>query len=66
MQQNVGSLDSTLRVGIGFALLFAAFLLPPPARWLAFAGCVVFVATGVAGKCWLYRLLGIDTSSGKA
>jgi hypothetical protein len=66
MQQNVGPLDSTLRVGIGFGLLFAAFLLPPPAKWLAYAGCVVFVATGVAGKCLLYRLLGVDTSSGKA
>jgi hypothetical protein len=61
MQRNVGSLDSTIRVGLGFASLFAAFLLPPPASAVAYALCLVLAVTGFTGKCLAYRVLGIDT-----
>jgi hypothetical protein len=63
MEQNVGILDSTLRVAIGFALLGVAFIIPAPLKYLAFAGFLVFAATGFTGKCALYRVLGISTSS---
>lgn len=62
MSQNVGVLDSTLRVGVGFFLLFVGFLLHPgPASWVAYAGFLVFAITGFSGKCLAYTVLGITT-----
>lgn len=61
MAMNVGSLDSTLRVGTGFALMFAGFLMPEPLSWAAFVGFLVLAITGFSGKCLLYSLLGINT-----
>lgn len=61
MQQNVGVLDSVLRVLLGFALLFAAFLIPAPLKYAAYAGFVIFAVTGFTGKCPLYRLVGLST-----
>jgi hypothetical protein len=61
MEQNVGVLDQTLRVGIGFALLVAAFIAPAPLKYLAYAGALVFAITGFSGKCFLYKVLGIRT-----
>lgn len=61
MDQNVGVLDSTLRVLLGFALLFTAFIIPPPLKWLAYAGFLIFAVTGFVGRCPLYKLLGIRT-----
>jgi len=61
MQQNVGVLDSTLRVLAGFALLFVHFIVPGPLRWVAFAGFLVVAISGFTGKCPIYRLLGIRT-----
>lgn len=61
MEQNVGALDSTVRVGIGFGLIFAGLLLQPPASWVAYIAGVVAIVTGFAGKCLLYKLLGLST-----
>ncbi|MEW6688286.1 MAG: DUF2892 domain-containing protein [Pseudomonadota bacterium] len=62
MRQNVGVLDSTLRVGLGFGLLFVGFLLhPQPASWAAYAGFLILAITGFTGKCLLYRILGITS-----
>jgi hypothetical protein len=61
MRQNVGILDSTLRVTLGFALLFVGFLVAEPVKWLAFAGFVILAVTGFVGKCPLYKVFGIDT-----
>jgi hypothetical protein len=62
MQQNVGVLDSTLRVGLGFGLMFAGLLLhPQPASWAAYAGFLILAITGFSGKCLLYKVLGIRT-----
>jgi hypothetical protein len=66
MQQNVGILDSVLRVLLGFALLFTAFIVPPPLKWVAYAGFVILAVTGFVGKCPLYRLLGLSTCPRKA
>lgn len=59
--QNVGVLDSTVRIGLGFALLLVGFLLPEPAGWAAYVGFVTLVISGFAGKCPLYSALGIST-----
>ncbi len=61
MAQNVGALDSTLRIGMGFALMFAGFLMPEPMSWAAFVGFLILAITGFSGKCLLYSLLGIHT-----
>ena len=66
MQQNVGPLYQTLRVGLGFALMFTGFLLPAPASAIAYAGFLVFAITGFTGKCLLYRVLGINTCGSEA
>ena len=61
MQQNVGPLDQTLRVGLGFALMFTGFLLPEPQSAIAYVGFLVLAITGFSGKCLLYKLLGVNT-----
>jgi hypothetical protein len=62
MKQNVGALDATIRVGVGFGLLFVAFLLQPPASGVAYVAALVVTISGFAGKCLLYRLFGMDTN----
>ena len=61
MEQNVGVLDQTVRVGLGFALLLAAFLLKEPVSWAAYIGFLVLAVTGFTGKCLLYKALGVTT-----
>jgi len=65
MVQNVGVLDSVLRVTLGFALLLVAFIVAPPLKWLAYAGFLVFAITGFVGNCPLYRIFGIRTCARK-
>lgn len=62
MKQNCGALDSTVRVGIGFFLVFAAFLLAPPASGIAYVAAVIAAVTGFSGRCPLYTVLGVDTN----
>ncbi len=66
MQQNVGVLDQTLRVGLGFALLLLAFLSKEPTSWIFYTGFLVFAITGFTGKCLLYRLIGLSTCAKEA
>lgn len=54
--RNVGRLDRTLRVVLGIGLLAIA----GPERMWAFIG-VLPLATGLAGRCPLYTLFGIDS-----
>jgi hypothetical protein len=65
MAQNVGSLDSTIRVGIGFGLIFTGLLLPPPASVVAYVAGLAAIVSGFAGQCLLYRVLGINTCEGR-
>ena len=62
MEQNVGVLDQVVRVCIGFACLGLAFISPPPLKYVAYAAFIVFAVTGFAGRCWLYKLIGLRTS----
>lgn len=62
MEQNVGVLDSTLRIGLAFGLMFTGFLLHPgPASWAAYAGFLLLAISGFSGRCLAYKLLGITT-----
>jgi hypothetical protein len=61
MQQNVGALDSTIRIGLAFGLMFAGFLLKPPASYAAFVGFLLLAISGFSGRCLLYTVLGVTT-----
>jgi hypothetical protein len=61
MQTNVGALDATIRIMLGFALLFVGFIIPAPLRYFAFAGFLLLAVTGFGGTCPLYTLLGMRT-----
>lgn len=58
---NIGTIDRTIRILAGLALL-AGFFLNADAgmRWLYLAG-IVPLATGLLGNCPLYSVLGIST-----
>ncbi|MBL9013735.1 MAG: DUF2892 domain-containing protein [Myxococcales bacterium] len=58
MMTNEASFDRVLRVVLGIVLLALVFVGPrTPWGWLG----LVPLATGLAGFCPLYRLVGIDT-----
>ncbi len=58
MQKNVGTLDRTLRIVAGLALIgLAATGILGPWAWIG----VVPLATGLLSWCPAYRLLGIKT-----
>jgi len=59
--RNVGTVDRTLRVIIGIALL-AAFFVYPEASWRYWALIgIVPLLTGIFGSCGLYSLIGVST-----
>lgn len=64
MRQNVGVADQVIRVAVGFALLFAAFIVVAPLKYLLFAAALGSIVSGFAGKCLIYRLIGVRTSAG--
>jgi len=61
MEQNVGVLDQTLRVGLGFALLLIAFLTHPPVSTILYVAGLIVTVTGFTGYCLLYKPFGIST-----
>jgi hypothetical protein len=67
MNINEGIADRIARVYIGDALLIIAIMGSLPSAINAILGIAgaVLVITGMAGRCPLYKLLGIDTSSKK-
>lgn len=58
MMTNEASIDRILRVSLGLVLLLLVFI-GPHTLWGLFG--LVPLATGIAGFCPLYKLLGIDT-----
>lgn len=58
LPQNEGTLDRTLRVIVGLALLSLVFV-GPKSLW-GFVGLVPLV-TGLVGSCPLYSLFGLRT-----
>ena len=62
MKQNVGALDSTLRIGLAFGLMVVGFLLhPTPAAWAAYIGFLLLAISGFSGRCLLYKAIGLNT-----
>lgn len=60
MNANVGTIDRTLRIVIGIALLSLLFLLEGNAKWFGLIGLVPLL-TGTLRYCPLYAVLGLDT-----
>ena len=60
MSANVGTLDRTLRVAAGVALLAIAAFADHPLRWWGLIG-IVPLATGLLGYCPLYAMFGFAT-----
>ena len=58
MKQNIGSVDRTLRIIVGLALLSLIFILDGNARWLALIG-IVLILTATVKWCPIYGVFGI-------
>ena len=57
-KKNVGKIDRIIRVVIGIILVGNVFYaLQHPIGWLG----VILIVTGIAGKCPLYSIIGINT-----
>jgi len=55
---NVGQIDKIIRIVVGLALIALVFVGPQtPWGWIG----VILLATGLAGFCPAYKLLGINT-----
>ena len=61
MRQNVGVADQVIRIALGFALIFAGFIVAAPLKYVLFALGLVAIVSGLAGKCLLYRLFRVQT-----
>jgi hypothetical protein len=64
MSPNVGSLDRTLRIVAGLAILSLFFVLEGNARYWALLG-IIPILTGTFRFCPAYPLLGINTCGTK-
>jgi hypothetical protein len=62
MEKNIGNIDSLIRILIGFAALYLAFL--QSVYWLILA--LIALGTGITRKCPLYSLIGISTIKNKS
>jgi hypothetical protein len=57
-KNNVGKIDRIIRVVVGIILVGNVFYaLHHPIGWLG----VILIVTGIAGKCPLYSIIGINT-----
>ncbi|WP_315043467.1 DUF2892 domain-containing protein [Faucicola mancuniensis] len=57
MKHNVGSIDKTMRIVVGLAIIGAGFYF---GSWWGAVGLVPLL-TGLTGFCALYSLFGINT-----
>ena len=63
MTSNIGSIDRTVRVTAGLAILALFFVLEGSLRWWALAGLLPLV-TGLVGWCPAYVPFGFSTRKG--
>lgn len=68
LKTNVGSLDRTLRIVAGIALLAMFFLFPGHGYRLIYAVLgVILLGTGLFSTCPVYSVLGVNTcATGKS
>jgi len=64
MEKNIGSVDKTLRIFVGLALLSLLFILEGNARWWGLIGIGPLVTTAL-GWCPAYTLIGVSTRKTK-
>jgi hypothetical protein len=57
---NEGTLDRSIRIAVGFALLVFLIFAQGPIKWWGFLGLIPLL-TGIFGSCPLYSLVGIKT-----
>ncbi len=58
LKVNVGTIDKIARIGVGILLLVLAVMgIGTPWTWIG----IVPLITGLAGRCPVYSLLGINT-----
>lgn len=62
--KNVGHLDRTLRIVIGAAFLLMLGFVDGPWKYAGLLG-VPLLFTGLAGTCFLYRIIGVSTCPNK-
>ncbi|MCU7844213.1 MAG: DUF2892 domain-containing protein [Candidatus Thiodiazotropha sp. (ex Monitilora ramsayi)] len=60
MTQNVGTIERTLRVLVGAALLVWGFVISPEPVWWAAIGAVPLL-TGLISWCPLYSIIGFSS-----
>jgi len=59
-KNNVGNIDRIIRIVVGIILIGNVFYaLQHPIGWVG----VILIVTGIAGKCPLYSILGLNTKS---
>ena len=58
LKQNMGSVDRTLRIIVGLALLSLIFILDGNARWLGLIG-IVLILTAAVKWCPIYSVFSI-------
>jgi len=59
-KNNVGNIDRIIRIVVGIILVGNVFYaLQHPIGWVG----VILIVTGIAGKCPLYSILGLNTKS---
>ena len=60
LKNNVGKVDRIIRIVVGILLIGNVFFaLQHPVGWLG----LILIITGIAGKCPLYSIIGINTKS---
>ncbi len=58
--KNVGKTDKIIRIIIGLVLLSMFFFVDGNAKYFGVLG-IIPLYTGLSGKCFLYKVLGINT-----
>ncbi len=65
MKKNVGMIDRMFRVVFGIAFITSSLLfLAPPLSYLLMLLGTILIVTGLWGRCWVYKYLGITTCGG--
>ncbi|MBC7917759.1 MAG: DUF2892 domain-containing protein [Rhodoferax sp.] len=59
MKKNTNTLDRSLRITAGIALVAMAYF--DIVGWLGLVGGIALIASGVIGWCGIYGLLGLST-----
>jgi len=60
LKNNVGKVDRIIRIIVGILLIGNVFYaLSHPIGWIG----VILIITGIAGKCPLYSIIGLNTKS---